>query len=267
MNGFIYRVYSPGLYYSAKPCFLDPDALGSKTGFASLYAVSDETRKAIEQVGTTKEFAGCVWSERLWLDVDSYEAAEKVENRLKEMGYDYIAYDTGGRGAHFGIARDTAPSHVLPAQDKAWVKKHFPEPEVDKSLYTHLHLFRIPGTLHGTTGKPKVLVSRQSGKVLVHEPYKPSENRSIATFSNVGAPSGTGSIFDNFSIMSQTGPARNGNRHPTLVRLAYALKAGSIPIDKAYWWLSETNKMFEEPKGEQEIEKIIKDIYADVENP
>lgn len=259
-----FHIYSPGLYYSAEPVFHSGIALDSKTGFASLYAVSGQDREAIEQAGTTKGFAGVVWGQRLWLDVDSYEAADKVETKLKEMKYDYVAYDTGGRGAHFGILRNSAPSHLLPAQDRAWAKKHF-ESEADTSIYTHLHLFRLPGTIHASTGKPKVLVTRQSGESLIYAKLDniiPSSSGNLGTLSTLQSDSNSRSVFDNFDIMAQTGPARNGNRHPTLVRLAYSLKGASVPVDKSFWWLCEANKMFPEPKDEKEIEKIVRDVYG-----
>lgn len=255
-----YHVYSPGLYYPPTPVFAFNRDLDNKQGFASLYGVSQQDAECIIEAGSTKGFAGCVWSERLWIDCDSYEVADKVESKLKGLGYDYVAYDTGGRGVHFGVLRDSAPSHLLPIQDRAWVQSQFPESEVDKSIYTPLHLFRLPGTVHASTGKPKVLVVRQSGKSLVHVKYV-AEARVAISFSFDDALSDSGSVFDNFNVMAQTGPARNGNRHPSLVRLAYSLKAASVPVDKAYWWLCETNKMFDDPKNEAEIEKIVKDIF------
>lgn len=257
MNDYKYNIYSPTLSYGSKPNFITNGDLSSKAGFSSVYSVKQEDAKAIEEAGTTAGFRGIVWSERLWIDVDSYEAADEVEAKLKEMELDYVAYDTGGRGAHFGILRPCSPSHVLPAQDKEWVKAHF-EGKVDLGIYTHLHLFRLPGTVHASTGRTKELVTRQSGKGLIHGPWQPKHTN---TYSRIDPASlGSSSIFINFDIMAKTIPARVGDRHGNLVRIAYALREANVPVEVARWWVYEVNKLFSEPKEESQVEAALRGI-------
>ncbi len=253
---YCYSIFSGSKHYGSKPSFIYSNRLPSQ-GFSSLYQVTAETACAIEQAGTAAAYKGCVWGERLWIDVDSYEEAEKVDSRLRKEGYDYVSYDSGGRGAHFGVLRDHEPSHLLPVKDKAWVKANFQE--ADTSIYTHLHLFRLPGSIHEKTGRAKQLVESIRGRALK---LPPLEMREVKLSGNVNS-GGDISVFDCFSVMANTIPVKNGNRHPTLVKLAYALKdQAGANADFAYQWLIETNKMFEDPRSEEHIEQIIRSVYG-----
>lgn len=267
MNEYRYSLYTPGLYYTSVPTFVRDNGSEHDTGFSSLYSVDLATTKALEQAGTTKEFKGVVWSERLWLDIDtkglsvdaSVELLNRVETRLKEMGLAFCVYDSGGHdsvgGGHFGILRKADPSHLLPQRDRQWAKRHFPE--ADSSIYTHLHLFRRPGTVHQITGRRKELVFEQAGKVL----ELPTLEVASPTFKVIESDN-TESIFSNFNIMSLIGPRRNGERHFTLVKLAFELRDHGVDIQAAQWILGQNNLLFDEPKSFDEIFKIVQDVYS-----
>jgi hypothetical protein len=253
---YAYNIYSPTNSHTPRPHF--SNGIPDGASFTSVYAVTEDTAHAIVEAGTTAGFAGVVWSERLWLDIDSYEKAEVVENRLIEMELDYVAYNTGGRGGHFGILRDNPPSHLLPAQDKSWAKKYFPE--ADTSLYTHLHLFRLPGARHEKSGNYKRLVSEQRGKVLTLPPLERKGNGSdLVRTNNDGVAR---SVFRCFRVMSQSITTSPGDRHPTFVRLVNALKDdANVPPNIARWWLGEVNKLSSDPKGPEELDQVINSIY------
>lgn len=254
MVGYTYSLFSTTADYGPKPRFVDA-LQGDLRGFKSLYQVTEETAKAVEQAGTVKGFKGIVWSERLWLDFDNEDAARRAEGKLKEMGYDYVCYTTGNRGLHFGILRRHSPSHLLPLLDKSWVKTHFPE--ADSSIYTHLHPFRIPGTVHEKTGRTKTLLFECGGRTLILPPLKREE---VQTFSP-GQKQGK-SVFDCFFVMANTVPVDAGQRHGTLIKLINALKNDAgVGLDVALWWTNEWNKMLSEPKEEHEIEKAVRSIY------
>lgn len=270
---YAYHLYSPRPDYGTTPVFYHRDDL-PKEGFISLYSVDKPTAMAINQAGTCKGYKGIVFSERLWIDVDSYEAADAVEERLREAGYDYVAYDTGGRGAHFGILRLSADSsgilgpglegmfpcsHLLPLQDKQYVQEHFPE--ADSTIYTHLHPFRLPGTPHHRTGKRKTLVSEGGGRSLALPAFKQeSVERPIGEFLS-GSKDGK-SILDITFITRNSEPAKAGERHAQLVRLCYALRDNGYGINIARWWVNEVNKRFQPKKTEEEIEKVVQSIFS-----
>lgn len=251
-----YVLYSPRADYGIKPRFVDTNSLAHTTGFTSLYAVTAATAKAIEQAGSAKGFKGVVWSERLWLDIDGYERADATEGKLNELGYDYVAFDSGGRGAHFGVRRDAAPSHLLPYQDKRWVEENFPE--ADTSIYTHLHPFRLPGTTHERTGRIKQKAGEKAGSALILPPFN---NKLPQAPSGFLASSGARSIFDVHFITRNSEPCKAGERHQTLIRLIYALRDNGYDVNIARWWVGEVNKRFSPPKEDYEIEKALGSIY------
>jgi hypothetical protein len=253
-----YHLYSPRPDYgSGIPHFIDELA---PSGFISLYSVTRETAEAITAAGTARGFKCIVWSERLWLDVDSYESADRVEERLNELAYEFSSFDTGGRGVHFGIIRTSPPSHLLPLQDRTWVKEHFPE--ADSSIYTHLHPFRLPGTIHQKTGGQKRLVGEHPGRALELPPYERIQNDGSPRDIQLSLHSnGQKSIFDQFFIQRNSEPAKAGERHPQLVRLIYALRDNGYDVNVARFWVNEVNKRFQPPKGQDEIEKALGSIY------
>lgn len=255
---YVYYVYSPVKSHTTNPNLVHRDL--RSFGFSSLYAVTAEDAAAIESAGTTAGFKGSVWNEKLWLDFDSYEAADAAERRLKEMGYAFSAYDSGGRGVHFGIVRDALPSHLLPAQDKAWVTKNFPD--ADASIYTHLHLFRVEGTRHETGGRVKRLVYEQRGEVLTLPPWKKEAGVYGTSVNYDGSSGGVASVFRCFRVMSNSVPTKVGERHPTYVKLVHALRddaGASASFARA--WVGEVNKMAEEPYSDEHLDKLVRDLY------
>ncbi len=258
MNGYknlySHSIFNPTVGFGVSPKFVHRDQLPQQ-GFGGTYFVTEETAEAVKQEGTVKHFKGIVWSEYLWMDFDSYEAAERAENKLREMGYGFIAYDTGGRGAHFGVLRAHPPSHLLPHKDKQWVGEHFPE--ADTSIYTHLHLLRLPGSVHEKTGRKKERVVEVEGKALVLPRYEEKVLPSALKSSQQRT-----SVLKCFRVMSYSRPVARGDRQHSLVTLTYALK-DDAQVDAAFAleWVRQVNLLYEEPKEDHELEKIVSGIY------
>jgi hypothetical protein len=256
-------IYSTAPHYGPKPSVVRRSELPS-FGYSSLYAITEDSARAIEEAGTTARFAGSVWNERLWLDFDSYEAGRAAEEELNRKGLGYVLYDSGGRGMHFGIRREASPSHLLPYQDKEWAQAHFPS--CDPSIYTHLHLFRLPGTIHERTGRRKELVREQAGSVLTLPKWeRKNGSRTDINIGDANTDSGGVSVFESNRIMANTVPTRNGERHPTMMKLMYAMKDHGVVAEAAMWYLGEVNKMAETPKTDEELEHILRSVYESKE--
>lgn len=252
-----YVLYSPTRRYSMPPCMRMVGELPS-SGYTSLYGVTEDTAKALHACGTAAGFKGSVWASRLWVDIDSYETADNVETYLRAIGVNYVAYDSGGKGAHFGILRDTGPSHLLPLQDKAWVTKQIPE--ADLSIYTHLHLFRLPGTVHEDTGRKKILINSCEGTALVLPPLP----RSIHQPSTTPVMShGSGSPLTSSRVKYWSRPVLAGKRHRALLKLAGALRDDAgVGLDVALWWVEEVNRTYAEPKEPEKVTEIVRWVYG-----
>lgn len=263
-NRWRYRVGSHSSILGRPPKFYDSkDLKASGCSFASVYAIRQEDAEAIETTaGTASSFKGIVWSRRLWIDFDTYEAADEAQAHLEEMKYDHVVYDTGGRGRHVGVLRTASPSHTLPAQDKQWVEESIKG--ADLSLYWHLHLIRLPGALHERTGKTKRLLRAHAGRALVLQPLRETV-RSVRSEggSEVEILSRT-SVFSQWAVVSLLHGARGGDRHRHLVCLAKTLKEeAGVTFEEALWVAREVNRGFKEgPKSEEEVLRIVRWAYG-----
>jgi hypothetical protein len=255
---YTFYLITPSHFHTSTPEFVHRDNLPSRTGFSSLYAVTKESAQAIVSARTTKGFKGVVWSPELKMDFDTYESGRRAESKLKEMGYGYTIYDTGGRGVHFTIpVFGQHPSHVLPRLQNGFVGENFPE--ADKSIYTHLHLFRLEGTVHERTGGIKQSIGEYAGKILDLRDYTPRDEsrREGKTQEKTEV-----SVFSCNRVMFNSHPVDSGDRHRALVKLCYALKeeAGANK-EFALMWMNQVNLSYSEPKEQHEVEKIIGSIY------
>jgi hypothetical protein len=252
---FLYRLGSPDRSLGRPPQFYrSSDLVARGCRFASVYAIRKEDAEAINEAGTAAQFKGIVWGAKLWIDLDTEEAARAAQCRLKELGLGHTVWTTGGRGCHIGVDRLANPSHLLPYQDKQWVKENIAA--ADLSLYWHLHLIRLPGALHEKTGQPKRLLYTIEGRHLSLPQYNP-EQTDVAVEGQKSPKDGYNSIFSNWSIVSKL-TDDGTSRHHQLVRLASALvDHGGVSQTEALWVLLEVNRGFKEPKPVEEVEKIV----------
>lgn len=253
-----YFVYSNSKFYPSPLDFRSHSAL-PKTGYASVYSVDLATAEALSTEGTVQGFKGVVWSERVWLDFDEERPFVEARKRLKELGLSHVVYTTGNRGGHVGVARDATPSHLLPARDKAWATTQFPG--CDPSLYSHLHLFRLPGTVHEKTGHKKHQIDAVNGATL-QLPPRQDLDLNLGGANQVLRHEVPISLFEMRTIMANSVPVSGrGGRHEQLVRLSYALKNNGVSSENAFFWIKEVNKMFEEPKSDGELSHLIQSIF------
>lgn len=256
-NRYLYRVGSTSNILGRPARMYKSSELREKgCNFASVYGVTEDDAKAIEEAGTAAGFRGTVWSQRLWVDFDNEQAATLGRLRLKEMGLDHVVYTTGGRGCHIGILRNNPPSHVLPLQDKLWVSENLPG--ADLGLYWHLHLIRLPGAVHDRTGLSKRVLYRAEGRELVLPPYDP--DRGVHNDKPVGRVERRESLFQVWEIASKLGiRALDGDRHKHLVSLVRELSdRKDVSVDEAMWMLVEVNRGFSEPKPQEELDRLVK---------
>jgi len=260
MDNYIYRLVSDTNHISKPPIFQPSYRIAYSTAlFASVYAVTAETAGRITEAGTAAGFKGVVWSQRLWIDIDDNQRALEAQEWLKKEGYDHVVYTTGGRGCHIGVARSASPSHLLPQQDKLWVSTNLPG--ADLSLYWHLHLIRLPGTLHSSTGLPKRILYSQEGRSIDLPPF---ESTSPATNQiNYKASEARQPFFKVWSVVQQLTPSEGQSRHKQLLQLSMALRndAGASP-EENMWMLQEVNRGFDCPKFQQELDNIVRWVYA-----
>jgi hypothetical protein len=259
MEEYIYRVGSFTHKLDKPPFFyVSGGLLTAGCTFGSVYAVRKEDAEAITTAGTAANYRGTCWSRRLWLDFDDEASLKQTLEFLKKENYDHVVYHTGNRGGHVGILRDAAPSHLLPYQDKKWAVEN--APGCDRSIYWALHLFRLPGTVHDTTGLPKRLVSKHEGKELVLPSYEPEAPKDTRT--PIGIKGSRGSIFKCWQVVSRLTLGEVANRQKHLVVLCKALRHDAgVTLEEATWVALEVNRGFDEPKPQEEVIRIVNWAY------
>lgn len=236
--------------------FLRVDDLPS-CGFSSVYLVDEATAESLTANSAFSGFKGVVHSPMLWIDCDTEEASTAVEEGLCQLGLSFEKWTTGNRGAHFGVTREVNPSPLLPDMDRAWVKARFPS--ADAKLYSHLHLFRCPGERHQKTGVQKTLLYQVGGKTLTYgeSELTPKVTTSIANPKD----DDYGSVLTDEIVMGFSTPQTNGKRNQALAAVAYRLAERGEDPAFTRRWLDHVNLLFSEPKGVEELDKIVRYAY------
>ena len=264
MEDFNYRIGSNTHIIGRPPRFYhNSELLQAGCRFASVYSVRHSDAESISLSSKTAAgFRGIVWSARLWVDFDEEEAATRAIQYLKENDYGFTVYTTGNRGCHIGINRDANPSHTLPAQDKAWVKEHLPG--ADLSLYWHLHLIRLPGAIHETTGRRKEVREETVGKAIRLPEYTPDVQNSPEEVHSSEESGERPPLFTVWKVVSNlSGGTPNGGRHEQLFNLSIGFKESGVGFERTVWLVQEVNRSFIEPKSIEEVYRIVKWVYEE----
>lgn len=254
MSDYTYYLWKPRVDVN-ETRYLAIDDLPN-SGFASVYAVTQADARSIQTLGSYSDYKGTVWRPTLAIDCDSPEASNAVEGRLREKGLGYKKYFSGNRGCHFEVARAAAPSHKLPAIDKAWVERELPE--ADPSLYKHCALFRQPGAIHQKTGKRKELVAEVPGEVLDLRDERPTESARLAVDHRDGTIQ---SVFTDPILQRMTVPIGRGERHKRFIEVAVRLDTLNQPAEWALGYMENLNLISEEPLSSEELRRMLEWAY------
>ena len=102
---------------------------------------------------------------------------------------------------------------LLPKMDKAWVSKY--APKADLSLYSSMHFYRLPNTVHSETGKKKVLIEEVVGNnTLIDYPEISTE-----TFRYEDRLLSPSDLFNDGFITNSIWGFHNGNRDNNMFKL------------------------------------------------
>jgi len=240
-----------------KPLLVKLDDPILKTGgFRSVYQVNEEGKKWIEERGSVGGFGDSgipIWSPQLFVDFDDcYEDAEYLRGLLLHDGISFQMYDSGNRSIHFHIDREIDPSIDVPYSDKEYIKTIVPR--ADLSLYSHMHPFRLEGTIHEKTTKPKVLIDSFGGISLrIPNLCKPD-------YSILKSKAAQVSIFEDPLIMGLSRGFREGQRYKNTLVLAYKLKERGETPGMVKGWVHNVNMLSFPPLPEERLNRIFRSV-------
>ncbi len=204
--------------YDSSTRILTYKMLPKEGGFISTYCYDIELYNYHRLNGcSVKGFAATkpvCHSDVVLLDFDDCkDEARKFYTFIKERGYTFRVYDSGNRSIHFHIKRDYIASSLLPKMDKAWVSKY--APKADLSLYSSMHFYRLPNTIHSGTGKKKVLIEEVIGNNTVID-YPEISTETFRYEDRLLSPS---DLFNDGFITNSIWGFHNGNRDNNMFKL------------------------------------------------
>lgn len=222
-------------------------------GFSSLYAFNaqDVLPYRYAQTSSLTKFYE-VFSDYILIDVDTGDK-DIIEILSKIEGYQYDLATSGGKGYHIYLYHQPISHVALPYSQKIWVQINFGE-LVDTCIYEQNRIVANYGRLHHRTGRPKMLLRKQTGKRLelpIVEGFDASEKRI--------EPMELSDVYLKMMEVTQISPSI-GNRHMSLWLIGKGLYSNDYSKNAIFEILSNLNSNFEHPKSEQEVVQIVRQL-------
>jgi len=233
------------------PPFIAPlEMVDNFIGFRSVFAYPQEVVDFIKATSSTRGINKLpVYCDTVFMDFDSHDPVEFRE-WLKEQGWGYSEWDSGGRSVHFHIPIQPILGEWVPRAVKTWVREK--APTADISFYHHAGIYRLPGTFHAKRpGSCKRVVVERHGPPLVITQPTP-QLASYEVFRSTKEPE------DFYMLVLQT--QLEGGRRPFIWRAATVGFEAGLSYDEICERLLIWNQQYCQPSHEP-IE-VIKQIDA-----
>jgi hypothetical protein len=238
---------------------LEVKDLGERKGFRSVYLIDDTGKDWVRSHNGVSGFGASglpVWGDKLYVEFDdSLEAARELYKRLVKDCIGFKIYESGNRSIHFHINRFIEPSPFAPGSDKVFVQGI--APKADMSLYRHLQPFRIEGTIHAKTGKPKVLLEEVLGGSYTVPTIESTVPKPAQFTRNLSA------VFEDEVVLglSILGSDK-GQRNKRLFDLSLNLRQHGVPQEVAEWWVLTANENNRPPEQDSLVINIVRSVYG-----
>ena len=207
-------------------------------GHVSVYNFDDRTAKAIGFTSNEVIKKQAIWhSKDLIIDVDDADHIPDVRKKLKDKKIGYEMYSTGGKGAHFHVARNNLPSNHLPYSDLAWLKAN--EIHTDPMIYTLFHTIRNKGAIHEKTNKPKILVDNYQSDTQFSVPLVETPKTFVSANMEY---SSSDSVFSDITLLYALNGFSTGNRYQGMMWVAQRLLRFKLTEPQAYFILDQVAK-------------------------
>jgi hypothetical protein len=117
------------------------------------------------------------------------------------------------------------------------------------------------GARHEKTGQRKELRDSSQGTRLSLLKVQSEVSRRVVSFEERKTPVNESIFHDNLLwLLSEWVP--NGKRHYSLVLCCHRLKEFGADPQTALWWLQHVNARFDEPKPDDELERIVQSCFT-----
>jgi hypothetical protein len=234
-------------------------------GYSTVYAFEEEDAKEILESGSSRGLDRYEpLSDRVVIDIDSDDPRDAkarldaVEGILRDAGYGYKVYFSGGKGYHVVIPHTLIKSHDLPYSHRLFVRDTLGVP-CDESLYQHGRLLSLEGRIHPKTKIRKHLITTVEGNLA---PIEIVEKPSVAKFNftdDVGVNGLVRALLNVTGLILQE--PNEGLRHSMLWRTAKDLAAAGLSKEAAVSLLMGVNNTWQRKKLPDEVLRAIQQVY------
>lgn len=242
-------------YHTAN--FVPLDALDMYTGYRSVFAWSKEDATEAKTAGTVKVLKDRpAFADTIFVDFDNNEkGALAFKKDLDDEDVLYEMYRSGGRSIHFHIS--TVPEYnVLVPNSVRKFMEGFKQHGYDPSVYNYCSLFRLPRTIHETTGKPKELIDRGGFYHLYINLVAPDRIAVIPTDHDALAVAVA--LYSNYIGRG----VAEGGRYTVQWKVAKAFQEAGLSFDTALELVSAMDESWKSlSKGLEETKRAVRDAY------
>lgn len=242
-------------YHTAN--FIPVVDLDMHTGYRSVFAWSSEHATEAKTVGTVKVLKDKpAFTDTIFVDFDNNEkGALAFKQELDNEELLYEMYTSGGRSLHFHIQTVPVYDVLVPNSVRKFMQK-FLQYGYDQSVYNYCSLFRLSGTIHEKTGKPKELIDRGGFYTLELNLVEPDKIAVVTADHDALAVAMA--IYSNYI---GSGVAEGG-RYTVQWKVSKALQEAGLSFDTALELVLAMDESWKNlAKGPEETKRAVKDAY------
>lgn len=177
--------WSNNAKHGLPPVFVKLDDISKNVGFRSLYAYDTDTAKYMLSQGSVSgvgQLKPNLYSDTLFIDIDDDpRSAQILIEQFEQMHIQCEIYTSGNRSTHIHVPIVPMTGPYVPHSQKEFLQNICLcfGINVDMSIYHATGLYRLNGTVHDKTGRPKKLMDKLPGTILEIEYVEPNVHQSI----------------------------------------------------------------------------------------
>lgn len=242
-------------YHTAK--FVSVDEILNHTGYRSVFAWNSEDAALASSAGTVKVLKDKpAFADTIFVDFDNNEkGALAFKGELDNQDIIYEMYTSGGRSIHFHIFMLPVYDVLVPNSVRKFME-NFKQHGYDPSVYNYCSLFRLSGTIHEKTGKPKALIERGGFYLLELNLVAPDKIAIIPADHDALAVAMA--LYSNYI----GGGVAEGGRYTVQWKVAKALQEAGLSFDTALELILIMDGSWKNlSKGPTETRRAVQDAY------
>jgi hypothetical protein len=237
--------------------FIPVEDMKHNTGYRSVFAWSREDADAAVAAGTVKVLKDRpAFADTIFVDFDNNkESAYAFRQRLLDEDFLYEMYTSGGRSIHFHISMVPQYDIRVPYSVRNFMQ-NFKQFAYDPSVYNYCSLFRLSGTVHEKTGKPKTLIEQDGFYHVSLDLLEPPKINLVTTDHDALAVAIA--LYTNYL----GGGVAEGGRYTVQWKVAKAFQEAGLSFDTALELVLAMDESWKNlSKGMEETKRAVKDAY------